>query len=537
LEIPKMTQKTFLAYIRKSVVEGETDSPARQRAAIERRVLAAYPDARIEWYEDLDISGKSESNRPGWQRLLADLKSKGGAGVAVESYDRSHRNVKEFLSFYDDALAPVGRTLISATQNLDLATADGRLMATVMMGFAEAEARKASERMTAHLGHLRAAEGRHHGSIPFGCDRDPQTKHLIPSQTAYLYNATTGEAVPDSTPVGELAEPPPGFQRRYYHDALRILYETYATGQQSLTDAAISLNAAGWRAWQRDYRTPMEFGGNTTRSIIRHWPIYAGRLPVETGQKVGSRKTPPQLVDGGHPPILPVELCEAVGAALAVRIRQGGPRGKTRLYILGGIVFCGVCGCKLSGQTIQDRQYYRHVNIKRACSEIIAKADGIHREILELVRKILASRELLDETAAELRRLAAEMAAGEDGEKFRQKEAELERLIDLRTDGLITKEQFVQRQAKIQAELDKLRPSFHGQSLAVIEDIISNLEDLSGRIEEADLNLQKEVIRGLFKRIEVRNRRVSRVVPQEWCAVLLDQVLKDINARLLRGPE
>lgn len=31
--------KTFLAYIRKSVIEGETASPARQRAAIERRVL------------------------------------------------------------------------------------------------------------------------------------------------------------------------------------------------------------------------------------------------------------------------------------------------------------------------------------------------------------------------------------------------------------------------------------------------------------------------------------------------------------------
>jgi DNA invertase Pin-like site-specific DNA recombinase len=531
-----VTQKTFRAYIRKSVIEGETDSPARQRAAIERRVLSAYPDARIEWYEDMDISGKSESNRPGWQRLLADLKSKGGDGVVVESYDRSHRNVKEFLAFYDEVLAPAGRTLISTTQNLDLVTADGRLMATVVMGFAEAEARKASERMTAHLGHLRN-QGRHHGSIPFGCDRDPQTKHLIPSQTAYLYNVTTGEAVPDSSPVGELAEPPPGFERRYYYDALRILFETYATGQQSLTDAAISLNAAGWRAWQRDYRTPMEFGGNTTRSIIRHWPIYAGRLPVKTGQKVGSRKTPPQFVEGGHPPILPVELCEAAGVALTVRIRQGGPRGKTRLYILGGIVFCGVCGCKLSGQTIQDRQYYRHVNIKRACSEIIAKADGLHREILELVRE-LAPR-LSTEGAATLRQIEAELNAQEAGSagEIEQRRAEMERLISLHIKGKITEDEFDRHRAVIQAEIDKLKPSFHGQSLAVIEDIISNLEDLLGHFEEDDPMLQKEVIRGLFKRIEISNRRVSQVVPQEWCAVLLDQVFKDINARLLRGPE
>jgi len=106
--------KTLLAYVRKSIYDDDSSdrySPARQRSAIEQ-----YARARgfiVDWFEDLDISGRYEANRPGWRQLLASLDDRGVAGVIVESIERSHRNVREFLAFYDDLLAPRGQASLA----------------------------------------------------------------------------------------------------------------------------------------------------------------------------------------------------------------------------------------------------------------------------------------------------------------------------------------------------------------------------------------------------------------------------------------
>lgn len=521
-------QKVFLGYIRKSVIEGETASPARQRAAIERRVLSAYPGSQIKWYEDLDISGKFEANRPGWQSLLADLESEGGDGVTVESYDRSHRNVREFLNFYDTVLAPAGRTLISATQNIDLSTADGRAMATVILAFAEMESSKASERMTAHLSHLRAG-GRHHGGIPFACDRDPITHHLTPSEKTYLYSPATGEALPDTDPESELTELPPGFERRYYHDALRAIFEGYASGSYSLFDLAIHLNAAGWRSWARNLKDPLEFQRYTTQSIIARWEIYAGRIPATSGNKRTSGIQRPPTIQAGHPPILPVELCERAGAVLRARVGTGGPKSAVGFFLAGGVVYCGICGAKLSGYTDRSRHtptiryYYRHGEGKESCPEMRARAGEIHAEITRMVGELLDGK-LIEEITGGLRRLGAELAAGDGGGEIREKEAEMERLINLRMKDLITEDEFTRHRAALQAEIERLKPALYGQSLADVEAIISLLEGLLVNFEKKDPLLQKQAVRSLFERIEVKDRQISRVVLQPWAAGLFGVV-------------
>lgn len=517
--------KLFLAYIRKSVIEGETASPARQRSAIERRIFAAYPDARIEWYQDLDLSGRFEANRPGWQSLLSDLGSKGGDGVVVESYDRSHRNVAEFLNFYDTVLAPAGRTLISATQNLDLATADGRAMVTVILAFAEMEARKGSERMVSHLSHLRAS-GRFHGGTPFGCDRHPETKHLVPSSKSYLYNPVTGEAR-GTMNEREESSPDSSFEIRYYHDSLRALFEAYATGKYSLFDLAIHLNAGGWRSWGRDYQTPTEFQRFTTQSIITRWEIYAGRLPATPGQR-SSGVQRPQTIRAGHAPILPVELCEKAGAILRARVGSGGPK-PAGFFLAGGVVYCGACGVKLTGYTGKGGsgktlRYYRHGESKEACPERRARADDIHAEIIAMVGELMDS-EHLSELAAKLRQIGAERAASDGGEEIGQKQAEMERLISLHLKGLITEDEFTRHRAALQAEIERLKPSLYGQPMAEIEGYIAQLDGLLGRFRgEGDPLLQKEVVRSLFERIEIRDRRISQVVLQPWCADLFGAV-------------
>jgi DNA invertase Pin-like site-specific DNA recombinase len=83
----------LLGYIRKSIideVEG-APSPARQKSTI--RHWAERHGFQVKIYEDMDISGRYEANRPGWQKLLRDLDDPNVFGVIVESIDRSVRRV------------------------------------------------------------------------------------------------------------------------------------------------------------------------------------------------------------------------------------------------------------------------------------------------------------------------------------------------------------------------------------------------------------------------------------------------------------
>ncbi|MCB0168464.1 MAG: hypothetical protein KDI79_29820, partial [Anaerolineae bacterium] len=62
-------------------------------------------------------------------------------------------------------------------------------------------------------------KGRHVGAIPFGCDRDRHTKHLIPTCRYYYFNpdseATAPGLVPDEV-TGEIEapNPPDGYEVR-----------------------------------------------------------------------------------------------------------------------------------------------------------------------------------------------------------------------------------------------------------------------------------------------------------------------------------
>jgi DNA invertase Pin-like site-specific DNA recombinase len=515
---PPKAPGVFLGYVRKSIImDPRTASPARQRAAIERRLTYTHPGASIEWFEDLDKSGRNEASRPDWQRLLRRVQDPDVIGVAVESLDRNHRNLKQFLNFYDDILAPAGKTLVVALQNIDMSTTDGRVLASILMALAEAEAAKASDRMTGTLAHIRN-QGRFHGGNPFGCDRDPLTKHLIPTPRAYLYSPATAEARPDTDP------PPPGFERRYYHDALFELYKAYATGAYSLFDVALYLNASGWRFWDRKRQNPIEFKESNTQSIISNWEIYAGRIPATSGQRASGVQRPVSL-QGAYPPILPVELCERAGAVLKARIGSGGPKPAS-FYLAGGLVYCATCRAKLIGHSIkryskkggEPWRYYRH-HAKAGCPELRARADDVHREIMEAVGELLGGG-LLEALAAELRQL--EIApASPDAAKVREKEAEMERLVSLHIKGLITEAEFTKFRAAIQAEIERLKPDLDRQTMAEIEEIIDHLGDLRGQFEAGEPLLQKEILRGLFERIEIGDRRVNRIVLQPWLAGLM----------------
>lgn len=141
------------AYLRKSVIRRDTRtlSPETQEAEVRR--LAAYHNdngERLLIEADWDISGRKQftEKRPGFQRLLAAIRSGECSAVYSYSLSRISRSASVLSEFFDECQAR-GVPVRLVADSIDTSTASGRLMAGFLGAIAQFEADVAGERVSA----------------------------------------------------------------------------------------------------------------------------------------------------------------------------------------------------------------------------------------------------------------------------------------------------------------------------------------------------------------------------------------------------
>ncbi len=158
----------LLACIRLSVMDPETESPARQLAKI-----TAFADANdheiVAVAEDLDISGAvSPFDRPSLGPWLSDPdKITRWTALACARLDRVSRSVSDFSGLVD-WLRERGKVFVCIDPPLDLSTPSGVAFAQVISVFAEFERATIGERMRQANHALRKAGQYPGGLAPFG---------------------------------------------------------------------------------------------------------------------------------------------------------------------------------------------------------------------------------------------------------------------------------------------------------------------------------------------------------------------------------
>ncbi len=95
-------------------------------------------------YSDIGFSGKT-MNRPELKKLLIEVKKKKFDSVLVYKIDRLGRNFSD-LNYIIDVLDENGIGLVSATQDFNTSTPEGRFMLRLLMGLAEFESGMISKR-------------------------------------------------------------------------------------------------------------------------------------------------------------------------------------------------------------------------------------------------------------------------------------------------------------------------------------------------------------------------------------------------------
>lgn len=177
-----------VAYVRLSVHRGEADTSVAPEE--QKRRIEAYCQAQgwhlVDVVSDLDVSGSEKGlglDRPGIRRIRALLPEVDR--VVALKIDRFARDVVVFRALADE-VAEHGAALVAIEDHLDMSDNAGRLVATVIAAFAEAEAAEIAARVRRARGAL-ARLGRFAGGrVPYGYDTAPALegpgRRLVPNE-------------------------------------------------------------------------------------------------------------------------------------------------------------------------------------------------------------------------------------------------------------------------------------------------------------------------------------------------------------------
>ena len=117
----------------------------------------------VKWYRDT-MTGRT-MDRPGWNRLEADIDAGKVSSLVVWRMDRLGRTASGLTALFEK-LQSRRVNFVSLKDGIDLATAAGRLIANVLASVAEYENEVRSERVRAGQDAARAAGKRWGGSKP-----------------------------------------------------------------------------------------------------------------------------------------------------------------------------------------------------------------------------------------------------------------------------------------------------------------------------------------------------------------------------------
>ncbi|MBY7007910.1 resolvase [Clostridium botulinum] len=155
--------KRIAIYSRKSKETDTGESIKNQIQMCKEYFLRKNEDYIFETFTDEGFSGKN-TDRPEFQRMIFLAKHKSFDIIACYKIDRIGRNTKEFLTTFDE-LEQHNVSLVSITEGFDPDTPAGRMMMTMIAGFAEMERMSIAQRVKDNMNSL-AKLGRWSGGTP-----------------------------------------------------------------------------------------------------------------------------------------------------------------------------------------------------------------------------------------------------------------------------------------------------------------------------------------------------------------------------------
>ncbi len=297
-------------YTRKSSSEGldqDFTSLDAQREAAENYIRSQKHEGWItlpEQYNDGGFTG-ANTDRPGLQTLLSDIKSQRINCVVVYKVDRLSRSLTDFVQLLE-LFDKYGVTFVSVTQSFNTNTSMGRLTLNILLSFAQFEREIARERTKDKMSALRKKGQWTGGIVPLGYKLDELGKRFLID--------------PEGASV------------------VREIFDLYLKGKSTLEIVHLFQ--------EKDYRTnkiQCQSGkvlGGVRYSVARlQWilrnPLYAGKIRYEG-----------EIYDGEHEAIISEETFRRTQELMDANHRVRKPKTKhvDCTGLLTSLLHCKICG-------------------------------------------------------------------------------------------------------------------------------------------------------------------------------------------------
>lgn len=398
-----------------------------------------------ERYDDGGYTG-ANTDRPAFQRLLADVEAGKIDVIVVYKIDRLSRSMLDFVGLME-RLNAADASFVSVTQHFSTANAMGRFTLNILMSFAEFEREMIAERTRDKIAGARRKGKWTGGMVPLGYR--VVDKHLVIHEL-------------EAVVVREIFSM--YLAERSVLTVTRLLNERHRATKRHRTTRGVVREARPWTK-------------NDVQRTLKN-PIYAGYMPYEG-----------VLHEGEHAALIDRSTFAEATALLAAATRSKAPRVRNTTYLLRGLLRCGCCGggftpaSSYGGRT--EYRYYRCITRDKqgtsACPARPLAAEAIEELVIEQIRGHVSA-------------LVERFRKGASGEMITDIVAETSRRVAARRADLMReRQQLPQEVASLAAESSQL---------------IQALESIDGPNRGSDQRL--EAIDAQMRRCEQRLVDVGR---------------------------
>lgn len=414
----------------------------------------------VERYIDEGITGTQAKKRPAFLRMVEDAKAGKFDLIVTREVCRFARNTVDTLVTTRE-LKNIGVEVYFVEDNIWTMDGDGELRLTIMATLAQEESRKVSERVRAGQ-HVSREKGVLYGTGNIlGYDRVGDTYIINPEQ------AKTVRMIYDM----------------YLHDGIGAMKIA-----QRLTELG-RLNASGLNKWSTGVVTRV-LNNQTYTGVMAYGKSFSNNY-LDQKRVNNFDKSTYQYVKGDFPAIVTEEEWNRVQAIKSKRMQASfkpnakqANHGRKENHDLWGSRMRCTCGC-----SFRKNRWHKNTNAPDSfgyqCYSILNNGSGKQRRAagaddtgycdqpmiadwkLELMGKAILARvfgeqrELIQHTIDMIRacyrvQKTQETSLTSITVRIEQIKAKKERLLDLRTDGEITKEEFLSRREKLDTEIQRL---------------------------------------------------------------------------------
>lgn len=467
----------------------------------------------VHTYREEGASAKS-IERPEFQQLLRDARAGLFDVVIVHKLDRFSRKLKDMIELVD-LFDEIDVALVSATEQFDLSTPQGKMMVNVMSSVNQWYLDNLSQEITKGK-RQRARSGDWNGTLSYGYITPKQLRDELANLSNELRvgNLSKGqfqekagliEDTLDKYPEAhDTAAVPCPFQSQ----GVVFAFEQYATGQYSFTQIAVLLNDDGYICNSRDGTGlfKKEMAGEMLRNRF-----YLGQTSYGARVKGKSR----QWMDGNHDALISQELFDKCQVVRKTFSNKRKAHNRARPYPLTPMLVCIEQGIQWRGQTQSgSRRYLRSKN--NGISGTHVKADELENELIQYLSSI--------EFPKEWKQIIIKNLEDNKGRAIDPKplRAKLERLKKLFVLGHITENEYLEQYNTIQDSLSQShkRTIISVGDIETIENITKNLYSIW---ENATLEEKDNLAKMLFHKIYMRGKKIAVVEP----TAILSEIIRD----------